>query len=152
MTSSETMISNDDMTRYINATLMPKLLSAGIGFHAIEYVSDVIKRNLRTSTFFVGGNDVPLLVDLYSSAITSKEKNVKLVKFKQLGETALVISGMFRKYAIKRMGNMYYIDMGSTAYASAASLSIISSNVYDDVSRSFSNVSDIINDTIESAT
>lgn len=141
------MISNDDIACYIGATIVPGMLRAGIKFHTIEYVNDVIKRHMRSQTFFCG-EDTLTLANIYARAIETKEKNVRLVRFKQLGETALIISGMFRDYACKRMGNMYYIDMGALAYASAAPLALVSSSVYDDVSCSFAVIANVIDEAI----
>ncbi len=67
----------------------------------------------------------PALVRLYEQAC-SKEPGMRFDAFRYLGDVALFVSGCFTPH-IERQGSLvgvnYYVDMGASAYLSAASLS-----------------------------
>lgn len=66
----------------------------------------------------------PALVDLYARA-QSADQGVRFEAFRHLGDVALMVSGLFAPHVERErslVGVDYYIQMGTSAYGSAAGL------------------------------
>ncbi len=86
------------------------------------------------------------LVEILKKSLEDPDKRKDLTK--DLGETALVIAGMFYDHLLhRRISSRYYIEMGQQAYDTLAGLTRPPhARVYDELARKFSGVVRVLNE------
>ena len=93
----------------------------------------------------------PLAVQLISSQ--SLERRERLRALRRLGDQSLFLCGFFEDWICAGVMPMsYYIDMGMSAYAQAARIAPITGTIYDELSRRFVRVVDVLGAVAEATT
>lgn len=112
---------------------------------AVHYVTALLAHRLTHSDEM---NDTcsGTLVDILKASLENPDKRMELTK--DLGETALVISGIFYDYLLRHcISPTYYIEMGQQAYDTLAGLSHpLRTEVYDEIARKFPGIVCVLNE------
>lgn len=113
----------------------------GLSLHSADYLTRVLVQKNRPS------NESPILFDLYKEAIES-EPRVSAQKYKQLGDQALFVLGVFPQSLNRRgISKRYYEQMGSSAYGSVAG--ILNQPIYAELSAGFGAATWTLHDVFE---
>lgn len=127
----------------------------------VVYIGELLARFSRTNHVYQGqaGDGARLtLADLYANAIDASSRGQKLAAFKQLGDVALFVAGLFSGSLCRKPVDVdYYVQMGSGAYGTLASnapggpTSADDGNVYEELSRRFVDFVDVLDEVGESS-
>ena len=116
-------------------------LERGLSLWSADYLTRVLVQKNRPST------ESPYLFDLYKEAIES-EPTVSAQKYKQLGDQALFVLGVFPQSIDRRgLSKKYYEQLGSSAYSSVAG--ILNQPLYAELSAGFGAATWTLHDVFE---
>ena len=139
------LISNKSFKEYLHKELSAYILSKSLKDYLINllcfYISSerFFEKNQAESKFHE-----KTLVEWYKKSQKSN-KQEKLHLFKKMGDFSLYLSGFFREALKRKLVHLsYYEEMGRTAYHYVSQSYPAPVNVFKELSREFSDISEIL--------
>lgn len=102
-----------------------------------NYIVELLSKSIIQEEF-------PALAFMFFSA-QEGDRLQRHVAYRRLGDTALFVSGFFKKYVENTVvGLPYYIDMGSAAYIQASRLTTFGSPIYQELGNKFRHLVEVM--------
>lgn len=118
----------------------------GISGPVEDYVVGVLVANLRMDEVFVKEEQQNLFRPMGIEYLRSFKSRPRLEDIREIGDTCLVLTGVFREFIRKRgVSTSYYIDIGKGSYRYAGHLAQKPINkVFTELERNFEDIAAIL--------
>ena len=139
------LISNKSFKEYLHKELSPYVLSKGLKDYLISLLCFYINsEQLFEKKTGESKSHEKTLIEWYKKSQQSS-KQEKLHLFKKMGDFSLYLSGFFRAAVKNKLVHLsYYEEMGKTAYHYVSQAYPPKKNIFKELSREFTNISEIL--------